>query len=300
MKAPPASLVDRFLDVASGGSPELLRAQLRAFRRFVLFYGAARTWLWATLVPGSHPELVVCALVQSVCAAMAWSKQWETLAPRLALAPLLFELVWRVGISSNHLFIEVLSVLLLCVADARSRSDEALCMQGLRWMTAIVLFHTGLQKILYGLYFHGDFLGLMVATQERFARVFALLLPAGELERLRALDPWTTGAGPFRPDAGLFVAASNAVYLAELCLPLLLLARPTRTFGAIATVALLVAIQLGALELGFAFLFLNLVFLFLGQNWNQRLLPIFAAFLAYALLAAVGWLPGDPLYWNLM
>ena len=99
---------------------------------------------------------------------------------------------------------------------------------------------------------------------------------------------------------GLFVLASNAVYLAELTLPFLLLWQRTRTLGAVGTIALMVGIQLGAVELAFAFLFLNLLFLFLERNWNRTLLPVFATVLLYAILAAIGWLPGDPLYWNLL
>ncbi len=294
------SLARRWLSLAGGDPQHAAGARLRVFRRFLLFYGAVRSWLWWAWSPSDHGLLAACALVMSASAALAWSRRHEALAPWLALAPLLVQLGWRFVSSANHLYLELLCVALLCVADRRARPDRALALHGLRWLTVIVLFHTGLQKLLYGHYFHGDFLAFMVGTQDRFARLFQLLLPAAEVARLQSLDPWQTGAGPYRTGHLPFVLASNAVVLAELVLPALLLLPRTRLWGAACAMALMASIQLGALELGFAFLFLNLLLLFAPPRWASLVLPIFAATLLYALGAAAGWLPGSPHDWNLL
>ena len=97
-----------------------------------------------------------------------------------------------------------------------------------------------------------------------------------------------------------FVLASNAVVVAEVLLPWLLLLRPTRLLAAIAAIALMVSIQVGALEMGFAMLFTNLLLLFVPAGWNARLLPAFGLVLLWAVGAAAGWLPGDPSRWNLL
>jgi hypothetical protein len=277
----------------------------------VLVYGAARSWLWVALVPGSPllpggssgPGdallLAGCALGMTGACALAFWPRREGWAPLVAVVPLSLQLAWSFSQAANHLFLELLCVALLCVASDGAEQSELLALRGLRWLTAIVLFQTGLQN-LYGHYFHGDFLALMVGVQDRFARAFRLFLPAGEVARLGSYDPLRTGAGPYRVASPLFVAASNLVYLAELGLPFLMVLRRTRVLGALAGIALMVAIQGAALELGFAFLFLNLLFLFLDEDWNRRLLPVFAAVLLYAVGAAAGWLPGDPVHWNLM
>lgn len=277
----------------------------------MLVYGAARSWLWVALVPGSpllpggsRPGDVLllagCALAMTAACGLAFWPRREAWGPRLALVPVSLQLAWGFSQAANHHFLELLCVALLCVASDRSEQSELLALRGLRWLTAIVLFQTGLQKVLYGHYFHGDFLALMVGAQDRFARVFRLLLPAGEVARLGSYDPLRTGAGPYRVASPLFVAASNLVYLAELGLPFLMMLRRTRLLGALGGIALMVAIQVAAVELGFAFLFLNLLFLFLEKDWNRRLLPAFAAVLLYAVGAAAGWLPGDPIHWNLL
>jgi len=69
--------------------------------------------------------------------------------------------------------------------------------------------------------------------------------------------------------------------------------------GALLAIGLIVGIELGAVEIGFGLLFLNLLFLFVPGSWNRRLLPILAAGMLYAVGAAFGWLPGDPRGWNL-
>jgi hypothetical protein len=156
----------------------------------------------------------------------------------------------------------------------------------------LVLFHTGLSKLLYGQYFHGDFLAYMIGTGDRFGDAFRLLLGADEVVRLQGYDALRTGAGPFRVSSWPFVLASNLVWIAELALPVLLMIRRTRAPAALASIALVLAIQAGARELGFAMLFGNLLLLFLPGVWNRRLLPLCALAFVLALLAVLGWLPG--------
>jgi hypothetical protein len=73
--------------------------------------------------------------------------------------------------------------------------------------------------------------------------------------------------------ARLFVLLSNAVWIAEFVLPFGLLARATRVAAAAAAAALVVAIQLGAREAGFALLFVNLLLLFFPSRVARALLP---------------------------
>ena len=296
----PALLVERVLaladDAGRGSAPDALDA----FRRFLLIYGATRSWIWVSLAPDGIPTLIVAASVLSLASALTFVPRVAPLAPRLALLGLALQLGWHFPQHANHFYLELLCVLILALVGRNDPAGEALALRGLRWLTAIVLFHTGLQKVLYGHYFQGDFLALMAGNQERFANLFRLVLPADELTRLASYEVHRTGAGPYRVSHLPFVVASNLVYLAELGLPFLMMWARTRVLGAVLAIALMVAIQLGAIEVGFAFLFLNLLFLFLPGSWNRRLLPVFAFVLVYAVGAAFGWLPGDPKSWNLL
>ena len=156
----------------------------------------------------------------------------------------------------------------------------------------MILFQTGLQKILYGQYFGGEFLAFMIGRGDRFADLFALIIPAEEVARLQSYDPLRTGAGPYRVAGWTIPAMSNGIYLAELALPIGLLIPRWRTVAASMAIALVVAIQFGAREIGFALLFSNLLLLQLPGDTSRRLLPLFALAYLYLIGAAFGVLPG--------
>ncbi len=281
-----------FLAVAGGDEPALVSAKIDGLRRFILLYGAARTWLW--LIYGAQIDrfaLVLSGLVLSGCAVLAWTAVRAHWAPRIAAPVLLLQLVGVFPFADNHFGLEVLVVGVLAVVGPR-RQGEAEALQGILWLTAIVLFQTGLQKVLYGQYFGGEFLAFMVGRGGRFGDVFAWVLPQVEVARLAAYDALRSGAGPYRVESTLFVVASNAVYLVEIALGPLLLLRRTRTMAAMGALAFLLLIQLGAREVGFALLFGNLLLLFPANDLGRRLFPAFALFVVWVVLTAAGVLPG--------
>lgn len=264
---------------------------LCAFRRFVLLHGCVRGWLWVHFaVDLSLPVLAVCAALSTLAFAAVWHSRTEALAPRLALPGLIAQLLVTFPQTDNHFFLELYAVTLLCVVGSKE-DGRALALQGLRALTAIVLFQTGLQKLLYGHYFDGAFLAFMIGQGDRFAAPFEWWVSASEVARLRGYDALLTGQGPFRLDSLAFAAVSNTVWIAEIGLAVLLAFARTRLFAAFAALAMVAAIQLGAREFGFALLFTNLLLLFSARG-NARALPVFVALYVYALAAVWLGLPG--------
>jgi hypothetical protein len=267
---------------------------LRAFRRFVLLHGCVRSWLWLALaVDQWRPGLTLSALVVSVAFGLAWHPRTEWLAPRLALPALLLQLTLSLPLTDNHFFLEVYALGLLSLLGRRDRS-VALVLGSLRWLVVIVLFQTGLQKVLYGQYFSGEFLAFMVGQGERFAAPFGLILSGSQIEVLQSYDVLRTGQGPFRVDSLLFIGISNLVWISELALAGLVLLARTRGIAVFAAMALVASIQLAAREFGFAFLFVNLLLLFTARG-NERALPVLILLYAYALGAELGLVPGGSL-----
>lgn len=300
-RAEQATWADRLLAVAGGGeAPDGAAIQVDDFRRFLVLYGAVRSWMWVSLSLEGGALLVPLAVAHSLAAAMAFVPRGAEWAARGALAVVLGQVVWVFPLAANHLFLELVCLVLVALPRRGDAQDAGVALAGLRWTTALVLFHTGLQKVFYENYFRGDFLALMAGADERFGRGFRILLSGAELERLASLDRSRTGAGPFRVASPLLVVASNAVWIAELCLPALLLSRRLRVWGVVGGVALMVGIQVVALEIGFALLFVNLLLLFLPGRWNARALPFAVLLFLWALGAAAGWLPGQPVDWNLI
>jgi hypothetical protein len=292
--------VDRLLALAADSSPEPAAGRVRVLRRFVLAWGFVRSAVWlAAGAPVDPSWFGASTFGLAAAAALAFVPRLEHHAARVALPALAIQLVLTFPLTNNHWFLELYAVALLALGGPGDR-DAPLVLSGLRWLTAIVLFHTGFQKLSYGHYFQGDFLAFMVGRGDRFAAFFAHLLPAAEVARLQGYQPFQDGAGPYRVAQPLFVALSNAVWIAELLLPVGLLWRRTRRAAAAATIAFVLALQLGARELGFALLFTNLALLFAPAAWARRLLPAFLALLALAL-AATALAPGRALLeeWHL-
>ncbi|MDG2307106.1 MAG: hypothetical protein P8R42_21145 [Candidatus Binatia bacterium] len=281
-----------FLAVAEEGRPALVGPKIDGLRKFLLLFGAARSWLW--LIFNANMDvglLVIAALLLTACATLAWVPRWAHVAPRIAVPLLFVELVGNFPFADNHFVLELLVVSLLALVG-RDGDGESAVLQGILWVTAIVLFQTGLQKVLHGQYFGGEFLAFMVGRGDRFGDVFGWMLSPEEVVRLAAHDPLRSGEGPYRVESTKFVLASNAVYVAEMILAPLLVWKRTRTVAAIVALAFVVVIQTGAREIGFALVFVNLLLLFTPSDLIRKLVPVFGIFLLWVVLAAAGFLPG--------
>jgi hypothetical protein len=297
----PPGIWDRLFAFAGdrdGAVPAVV--QLRWFRRYVLLYGVTRSWLWV-----SHPDAatsaayLVPAVVLTAALGLAFLPRLETWAPRIAI-PALLGLVWATfPTTPNHYYLELLAMTALATVGPQPASgtgrDAVDALAGLRWLTAIVFFQTGLQKVLYGCYFHGELFAYLTSQDPRFAAFFGSLLPAHELARLTSYNTLHTGSGPYRVDAPLVLLLSNLVWVAELVLPALMLMPRTRKVATLAAVAFVASFQLAAREAGFAMLFTGLLLLFLPRAPLRRIVPVAAVVCLWAVAAAFGVLPGGVL-----
>lgn len=303
-KPPPEAAtgpLDRLLAVAGDPAGTDVAERLRWFRRALVAWSVARTIVWTTLDAPLDPSVLAATVVVLIVACgLAWAPSLETLATRVALPALLAQLALTFPLTPNHFFLEVWATVLLAFAD-RARQADALVLAGLRWLTAIVLFVTGCQKLAYGHYWQGDFLAFMVGRGDRFADLFAWVLPADEIARLASYDPFRGGSGPYRVANVPFVAMSNLVWIAELALPAGLLAAHTRSLATGAAMLFIAALQLGAREAGFAIVFLNLLALFAPARLAKGVAWTSLAALGGIALAALGIVPGSALVrgWHL-
>ena len=281
-------------------------AKIRAIRLLLVAHLVTETALSVIRSSGLGIPLgpQVTMLVASVGAlACAFVPGLARVAAPLGAAIVGIAVVRYVPNVANHTFLLFLALAALALFPGRSTDERTLALSTLRWLAAIVLFATGVQKLMHGTYFHGEFLAFQIASGERFAALFRWVLPGEEFDRLRALGamhdsgagvlpvPLPRGSGPFRFESFAGLLVSNSVYLFEMIAPVLLVIRRTRTVAAVATVLFLAAVELGAREIMFGILFVNLVLLFLRGNWTGRLLPIFLAAYAYLIVVNLGLLP---------
>lgn len=251
--------------------------QVRGLQLFLLLHISVRAWLTAIATPYDQSWMIPIAIVASGALLLGLSRNWTRSATGLAALAWTARLFFRWPQSSNHFYIELGCLLILWLLGARGDDNRKLLLQTVRWLVVIVIFYTGVQKVLYGTYFQGQFLAWEIATKENFGAFFQPFIGAEEFSRLRHIHPERLGAGPFVVNSPVFLAMSNSVYVVEMLAPFLLLFLRTRVFAAFGFLLFMAAIQAGALELFFGLLMVNLLFLFLPRAINYRALPAFAA-----------------------
>jgi hypothetical protein len=267
-------------------------AIVRAFTLFLFAHVVVRTLQWTVRADDWVAARALMTAALAACALVAWRQPARA---RAAATAAWLVLAIKLGASfpttSNHFFIEFLCMGLVALCAPGDPDERALLLSGARWLTVIVFFYTGLQKVLYGTYFDAQFLGVSIGHAPSFAWLFGALLPAAELARLEALHPLAPGNGPFAMRSALAVAVSNGVWLFELVAPALLVWRRTRPWAAAAAVIVVACIEAGARELLFGILFVNLLLLFFARPVNRALLPVSLAILAALAASRVGLLP---------
>jgi hypothetical protein len=280
-------------------APEAPRGRhLRALRVLLLAHFATQCLAWwirpLTRVVGPEPEVSGgLGLVFAALAALALTRRFARAAGIAGFALAAFVVVRLLPTTANHTFLAALALGFFALLDPDRDEEAGLLLRSLRWVTVIVFFWAGVQKALHGLYFRGEFLAWMVAQgSAHWAQVFGWMLPADELARLSELPRFVPGAGPYRPNAPLFVLAANAVWVAEIALSVGLLWRVTRVAAALGAALLVFTIQLAPNEWMFALLYVQFLLLFVPGEWNRRLLPAFVAAYVYLLLALAGVAPG--------
>jgi len=290
-------LTDRILGIAASADRSSEAAILAAFRLFIAMHVTAETWLWALSEAAGFEQPVRLALAAFVtgCLLASQMEGWQRRALLAMFAALAVEQVWVFPVGANHFFLEMVLVGALAFFDTeRDEREGELFLLAARWMTVIVLFYTGLQKVLYGTYFDGQFLAFQLANGDRFGHFFALLDPS-EVERLRTLAPVRPGAGPFRLESPVLLVASNLVWVLEMALPALMLWRRTRHWALFVSGGFVIMLQLGAQEVMFSVLFANLCLLFADRPYNRWLLPVLPLVYLYLIGARLGYLPGEML-----
>lgn len=268
---------------------------LRAFRSLVLLHAAVRTFFWYvppdSLLAGAYvtPATVVLMRLGLVVAVVA--SLWRR-AARAAVGAAAAAVLVQVSLSfpavKDPLYLELFCLLSLTLLDVESDSDGPLLRSALCWMAVLVLFHSGLQKVLHGYYFFAELPLAAVADGQSFGELFGWMLPAGEMARLRGLNLSLPDAGPFRSDMALLLIVSNAIWALEIGLAVLVAVPRTRRFGALAAGVLVLVVHVVGGQPLYALLMTQLLLLCIPGQWSRRLAWVVAAAYLAVFLAAAG------------
>jgi hypothetical protein len=283
------------LDRLGAGDPALRLAQVVGFERIVVLVVGVEYWCrglarWADLSSAYVASLGAATVLCLAALFTSWRR------PALAaLAAVHAFVVWNeFPAAGNHAYLEVLLLALGAFLDPRDAVDRTLYVAAGRWLAVVILFYSGLQKLVHGYYFHAEYFAFSLWI-ESFRTVFRPLLPAEEYARLTAFTG-QPGDGPYAVRGPLVVAMANLTWIAEIALAPLLLWRRTRVLAAAAAVALIVAIEAAAREVFFGLLYVNLILLFVERPLHAKLVVPVAVLLGLLVLVRAGVLPAVVFY----
>lgn len=290
-------MISRCLQRVADPPGRLCGPELRAFRFLLLLHLTVQAWGWVAVpIRGvfAVPRIgaIAAAILLTACCALS-ATRWGRLAAVIALPALLWQHFHIFPATPNHHFLTLGLAVLFALLDPDDAGEGELLGQSLRWVMVVVLFYAGLQKLLHGYWFRGEFLAWMISHGlPEWDAAFAWMLPADEVERLNGLATSGVGSGPYRITHLPFVVFTNAVCWLEMALAGMLLFARTRTAAALVSVAVVFAIQAAPKEVMFALISCQLLVLFVPGNWNRRALPILTVAYVYYLAVVLG-APGE-------
>lgn len=282
--------MDRLLAWLDGDAPDTSLAKLRTFERVFVLILVAEYWARALPKwPQLSPVYVACLALATLGCAAATVPRVSRLAYAVLAATQFVMIAAEFPATGNHAYLELYVLVLLAVLRPAHPEEGPLLLRSLRWLVCLVLFASGMQKLAHGYYVGGQYLAYSLWI-ESFRPVLAPLFRPEEYARLTSFSG-DVGSGPYLVSSPLLLAASNAVWAAELTLPVLLLWPATRIIAVAGTLLLLAGIEVAAREAFFGLVFGNAVLLFLPRTFGTGLVLAVAALLAWLLSGALGLVP---------
>lgn len=290
LRQSPIGIFDRTLAklvffMRSGFDVAVDPVRLTTFTQLLLLHLAAREWERAVVEDLSRLRLWA-AVVLTAGFFGSLSLRTIRLAVLTVAGVMAFKFWMLFPAGSNHFFVESICIGVVAgawLADFRQgpvlEEPASIAICTLRWLPVLLLFWSGVQKLLFGTWFVGTFLAWRTLRDERFQAAFGDFLPPQYLEWLSDHP-----AGPYRFHETLPIVLSNVVWCSEILTGLLLMHPRTRKVAAWLAIVSIVAIELVARELFFGSLFVMLTMLFVRpwSGWK----PVLAFSAVYALLLA--------------
>ncbi|HVM96519.1 MAG TPA: hypothetical protein VMT89_09025 [Candidatus Acidoferrales bacterium] len=281
---------DGFLAFLDGDDQATQLSKVRAFEWIFVLIVCTEYWSRVALKANdqSLSSWIGLALVTSFGIATL-STRWRQLAFS-GLAITRAVLLWNdFPGAGNHAYLEVLLCVLCASFSVHDGEERTLWLRAARWMTCVVFFYAGVQKLVHGYYFSGQALAYAIDI-EAFRPILQLLMPHDEFLRLSQYHG-KAGDGPYLVSSALVTLLSNATYIIEIGLAVLMALRRTRQIAVIGAILFVIGIETAAREFFFGLIYINMLLLFIDRDVNRRLVGVFAAFLACLLLVRWNILP---------
>ena len=291
----PETRTARFFAVVDGDDPSVRSRRLGAYEFNLALIVVVEYWLRAIpkwgLLAGHYDVLLGLATFAGLTIVATRFRRSGFALLAVAHAVLVTTEFPSTG---NHAYLELILCALAAFLDRNDAAQGRLYLQTLRWVVVVVLFYSGLQKLVQGHWVRAEFLAFSVAT-ESFRNVLAPLLSPVELARLAALRG-EVGDGPYHAASLSLRIVANATWIAEIALGPALCWRRSRAVALAITLLLLAAIEVGAREVFFGLVFANAILSFAHRDLHSLSRPIVVGLLALLALSRLGVIPEATFY----
>jgi hypothetical protein len=282
--------IEQVLSRLDGDDVGTVPGKIRAFQLILSLVICTEYWTkslrrWSELQVDDGVALTVVTLLTAAVVHGRWRR-----AAFAGFACLQAWYVWSLfPQTGNHRYLELAFSALFALLDDEKAEEQRLLLRSLRWVVIVVLFYSGVQKLVHGYYFRGQFLAYSL-WRDTFRPILGTLLPGEELQRLTSYGG-IVGDGPYLVSSPLFLTVSNAVWVVEIALALLLFSRATRAYACAAACAFMIATESVARELMFGVEFVSAVLLFARSDLLRRLIWPIVGVLTLLWLVRLGLLP---------
>ena len=189
----------------------------------------------------------------------------------------------------NHRLLELVPLGLAGLTCSQSAVERRVFFSFIRTFALVVLFYAGVQKLLLGTYFEGQYLAYKTYATPSFQNVAHLWCSQAELQYFQSL-PWPPYAGltGFKLKTWYGLLISNLTWVLELVLPLLVVFSAKRQVWLVITLLFAARFQLAALEAEFFLMMLILLSLYFNDAHEKKLFGVVAVILAVNFMAFSG------------
>lgn len=186
----------------------------------------------------------------------------------------------------NHGYLLCIALLMGAMFDTDHPAEQLTLADGFRCLGAIVLFWSGVQKLLAGTWTHGQLLAYEIGHSSRFYQAFGGMISRAERHAFQT-------DGPFEGTT-LLVVLSNATWILEIVTGLGLLAvhGRIRKVAAIVALMLLLVIELVARESVFGVLMVALLLPAADVRFRARWLWLVVPLELLAIAGRLSLVPG--------
>ncbi len=270
-------------------------SRIRAFEVVLVLVSAGECWSIAFQTwPATQTFRIIGLVLSTLCGLVALSSRFRRQG-FVALALTIAFTAWNsFPLTPNHGYLEIFLCGLCALLDPTEQEEQRLLIRGIRWVTCVIMFFAGIQKLVHGYYTSG-LMPAFLLMEPRFRAIFGLFLPRDELQRILSYSGMD-GSGPYLVAPPLFLLVSNLVWILEITMAVALLVPRLRTLTVFAGIAFVLAIEVAAREVFFGMLFVSLSLMFLTTDANRRFVPIVAVACVVIILVRIGILPAMELH----